>query len=510
MELRQYLAILWGRKWVILTTLIITLCIVIIGTDLAIPQYLATAKIRVATAAGSASSSDYLYADRLLNTYTNIATSGPTLEELANRLARAEPPDVKAEILPNTEIIQIAVEDADPVLAANAANILAEILIAQSQQLYSGGGKSPQEILSEQLAQTETELNQARQDYENLIAESPGDTDRIAAASRAIELKQEIYASLLNQYEQARVKEAIRANTISVIEPAKIPEAPSKPRLLFNVALGLVVGLAGGIGLAFLFENLDTTLYTSEQIESATNSSSLGKIPTVRNWQDSVLLNGNSPFGEAFRRLRTQILMSDPDAPLHKLLITSSEQGEGKSMVSANLAYAYAQTGRKVILVDCDLRRPSQHKIFNLPNKVGLSAILKQEATLEEVVQKTKIPTLQILASGPLPANPAELLGSSQMFALLQQLEQNFEIVLIDAPSLLAVADAALLVPYMDSVMLVVSRGEAREKTVRSACNLLSEIHARSVGVIINHTEHDCKYYYYSGRREKKEKISKQ
>jgi capsular exopolysaccharide synthesis family protein len=293
-----------------------------------------------------------------------------------------------------------------------------------------------------------------------------------------------------------------------VVEPAIVPEAPSKPRKLLNLALGFLIGLAGGIGLAFLFENLDTTLYTTDQIEAVTNTSPLGGIPSVKQWKDNALVNGNSQFGEAFRRIRTQIFVSAQNTPPHTILITSAEQGEGKSMVSANLGFAIAQTGKSVIVVDCDLRKPSQHRIFTLTNKSGLSNILIQNRPLEEAVQVSKIPGLQVLTSGPLPVNPAELLGSKQMEALIHLLMQQFDVVLLDTPSLLAVTDAALLVPYVDSVLLVVSRGESRDKAVRDAYKQLSEIHARSIGVVINHTEQDGQYYYYQRKPKKPDKQS--
>jgi non-specific protein-tyrosine kinase len=497
MELKHYLAIILGRKWVIITTLIATLSIVIVAMYLATPQYQAISKIRVATAAGSASSADYMYADRLLNTYINLATSGPTLGELAERLSRSEAPVVNVETIPNTEIIQIIVEDSDPVLAADGANILADILIAQSQQLYSGAGKSTQEILGEQLAQIETELNQARQEYEKLITGSPEDAERLAAASRAVELKQETYANLLNQYEQARLKEAIRANTISLVESAAIPMTPSKPRKIFDIALGLLTGLAGGIVLAFMFENLDRTLYTNDQIEAATKSPALGNIPTIKKWQEVLLLKGGSSWGDAFRILRTQILVSNQQKPPRTILVTSAGQGEGKSMIAANLAIAFAQTVRSVILIDCDMRRSSQHKIFKFQNKLGLSSILTQIAGFDEVVQKSDIPGLSVLTSGPSPNNPVELLASNQMYALLHRLKQDFNLVLIDSPSLLAVADAAVLVPCMDSVVLVVSRGESKEQAVRAAYKQLSDLQARSIAVVVNHVEIDKMHHYY-------------
>jgi non-specific protein-tyrosine kinase len=264
-----------------------------------------------------------------------------------------------------------------------------------------------------------------------------------------------------------------------------------------NIALGFMVGLAGGVGLAFLFENLDITLYTTKQVEEVTELPALGKIPTARRRRQVSLFNGNSPQAEAFRCLRTNIFTLDHDAPLQTLLITSAEPREGKSTIVTSLALAIAQSGRKVVVVDSDLRRPTLHKVFDLSNKVGLSSVLSQEITLEEAVQDSQVSGIQVLTSGPLPSNPAELLGSPHMTALIEQLARQFDTVLFDAPSLLAVTDAAVVAPIVDGVVLVVGRAQARRKAVRAACKQLTDVKAKSIGAVVNRAERDSSYDYY-------------
>ena len=269
MELRDYLKILWRRKWIVFFTAAVTLAVVAVGTFATVHVFSATAMLRAASnMVGSNSYSDYVYVERLLNTYAHIATSRPILDELGNRLGIRKALAVKAEILPNTELIQISVEDRDPDLAAEAANTLATMLVEQSKELYSGGRKSTQEILSEQLALTEEDLIQARSKVERLLSEDPEDSQGIIDARQSLELQQEIYGLLLEQYEQARVREAIRENIISIVEPAVPPPVPSRPRPLLNLILGSLAGLTGGTGLAFLIDHLDTTPYTTEQIET--------------------------------------------------------------------------------------------------------------------------------------------------------------------------------------------------------------------------------------------------
>ncbi len=424
MELKAYLAILWRRKWMIIVVACLTGTVANIGTLIMTPRYVASTTLRVAT--GTSGSVDRVgwdeiqYADRLMNTYSKIATSDFMLAQLTQQLGLGQPPEIEVEILPNTELMQIIVEDRDPIVAAKAANTLAGILTAQA-----------------------TETN------------------------------------------------------VSVAEPAVVPQAPSKPYKELNIALGILVGLAGGIGLAFLFENLDTTLYTTQQIEEVTELSTLGKIPMRRKQRHITVFNSNSVQEEAFRRLRTNLFALGDGASLHTLLVTSAEPGEGKSTVVANLASTIAKARQNVIVVDGDLRRPSLHKVFDLPNKVGLSNILKQEASLDVAVQDSKIRGVKVLTSGPLPSNPAELLGSPEMFALIRYLAQQFDLVLLDTPPLLTVADAAVLAPAVDGVMLVVARAQARREAVQAAHQQLAKVKARSVGLVVNRAEQNGSYEYY-------------
>src|SRR3990172_3288760 len=403
MELRAYLNILWRRKWVIAVTVTVTMIVVVTGTLLMTPIYTASTVLRVVTIPEG--SLDYLsydvqYADRLMNTYVQMAASGPVITELEQRLGLTDRPSVKAEILAGTELIKITVEDRNPALATQMANTVAGILIDQVTAPTAGGGKTTAEILRQQLAQIEDELNQAQQEYESLVTQSPEDSEGILAVRQKIDLKQATYATLLKQQEQIRLREALRANSVSIIEPAVVPQTPSKPRKELNIALGFLVALASGTGLAFLFENLDTRLYTMEQVENIPELSVLGTIPTAKQQDQITFFGGDSAQEEAFRRLRTNLFTQDQEVPLKTLMVTSAAEGEGKSTVVANLALAIAQSRRKVVVVDSDLRLPALHTLFNLPNEIGLSSVLKQGATLDEAIQTSHLPRIHVLTSG--------------------------------------------------------------------------------------------------------------
>lgn len=288
-----------------------------------------------------------------------------------------------------------------------------------------------------------------------------------------------------------------RSNPVSVVGPATIPKEPSNPGLKLTIVLGVMAGLAGGLGLAFLVENLDTRLYTTEQIERATQTLVLGEIPFVAKRQQNTFLNGVSPQGEAFRRLRTNIFAQGFRRLPKTLVVTSAEPGEGKSTIVANLAYALVQSGQTVIVVDGDLRRPVLHKLFNLPNKIGLNNILKQEATLAEAVQESGVGA-NVLTSGPLPPNPAELLDSPQMTALIKQMAEQFDMVLLDSPALVPVVDAAILASLVDATLLIVGRAQVQEKVVLAARRQLDHVNVKPIGVVINRAEQISSYKYYA------------
>ena len=509
MDLKIYLAILWGNKWVIIATTAVTMAVVIASLFIITPIYSASTTIRVAAAAsGSVSYTDYMYTDRLMNTYTKLATSNPVLNELAIKLQLPSKPQVKVEVIPSTELIRISVEDPNPSVAQSAANTLAEILSEQSKELYSGGGKSQQQILGEQLEQIEAELNVARQEFEDLTTHSPNNTDLLAAKNEAIQLKEKTYATVLDLYEQARLKEAIRENLVSVVEPATLPISPVKPRKALSILLGLLVGMAGGVGLVFLFENLDTRLYTSHQIEETVDLPIIGKIPLLKrnNWltlNKKSIKSRNMVIREAFRRMRIKILAHNHTLlgrdTLATLLITSSLPNEGKSVIATHLAITMAQARQKVIVVDCDLHLPTQHTINGISNKIGLSNVLSKQVELDDAIQKSRYFDLQILTSGPTPPNPSELLGSIQMRFVLDQLHQRYDLIILDSPALLAVTDASLLAPMADGVALIARRGIIRGEAVREAIKQLSDVQAQIIGVVINNAEENGHYGYYHG-----------
>ncbi len=505
MNLRTYIDIILRRKWVVVITVVVTMTVVAVGTWMMTPIFKATATLRIATASVSSTYQDFQFADRLINTYVIIATSQPLLDELDKQLNLFQPPEISVQSIANTELITISVEDPDPNLAVAAANTLGNILISQGSEFYSGSGKSPSDILKIQVDQAESDLNLARISYNQLQVKSPPDTAGIAAVGKEVDLKQQIYNTLLSQYAQLRAKEAVQANLISVVNPASFPQAPSKPNKLLYLGLGLIVSLIAGIGLVLIFENLDTTLFSSEQILAVARLPMLGRIPEERNKKHrQVPLDGDSYYIEAFLRLRTNLLKTIEDSSCKTLLVTSALRGEGKSTIASSLAYLLTQSGKKVVLIEGDLRISSVHKIFNVHNELGLSDYLLERAKVHDTIQPTIFPGLSVITGGRPTTEPVNLLSSNRMKTLIQELLKSYDLVLFDSPSVLAVTDASVIAPLVDGVLLVVKRAFIGKEKLEAAIEQLTNVKAKLLGLIITGENVSENYYQYGGYSAKK------
>lgn len=502
MELRTYLNILQRRKWILAVMVVLATIIAAVATLLTEPRYVASTTVRVATygtsIADSNNRTDINYSQLLMSTYASILTSTEVRREIREELGLEEFPQLTANLVPNTELMRIRAEAPNGKQAQDIANLAAEKLIEQSQALYTGGGVSTLDLLQQQIDQIQSELEQARAEYDTLLSDSPDNETAISAANESIRLKERTQSTLLEQYESVRIEQALLTNQITIVEPARQPNQAAKPRQEVNIGLGVIVGIVAGVALALIAENLDNTLYTVNQIESITESPTVGKIPNSQEQLKIIRLDNEFQSElEAFRRLRTNILATHGRMANHALLVTSAERGEGKSTILANLAVSLAQSGRRVLVIDCDLRRPVQHDLFNVSNKRGLTDILTGNMTHEQVAQESVYPRLEVITSGVLPPNPTELLGSPQMADLLDVLKSSYDVVLVDSPALLSVTDAAVLVPLVESVVLVVARARSRRDALREVRQQLSNVQVQSVNVVINRMEEKANTYAY-------------
>jgi capsular exopolysaccharide synthesis family protein len=501
MQFPDYIQVLWARKWLIILTMIVAVTVTGLGSYLISPVYSATAVVRILTPNNG--NSDWLqpnieYADRLMNTLSEVAVTDPVLETLMRELNLQSIPDFEVAIVPNSELMRITAEHNDPTVARDIANRLAALVILHSQQADATDEGTATDTLIAELRNAEAELTKAAEAYERVLNTSPQDAARVEAARQTYSLRDNIYQTTLRLFERTSFRDTIRASTLRIIDPADVPALPSKPQRILMIAIGLVMGAIAGVGLASLFEKLETKLYTTEQIEAVTELDVLAKIPNAKR-NRAGLFASHLPQAEAFRRLTIHLLSMDRPNRLQTLLVTSAEPEEGKSTVTANLALAIAQTGKEVVVIDTDTRCPSLHKIFGLDNEAGLSDFLRKKVTLDACLQQTRFPRVQVLTSGKLygNANPTLLLTSPQMNSLLRHLAQQFDVILLDTPAYLAVTDAAVLAPVADGVLLVVRHGRIRKRTVLSVCQQLRSVNANLIGVVINRAERKDMY----GRR---------
>lgn len=512
MELRTYIEILWRRKWLILLATVIIALATFVANTLAVPIYVSSTTLRVATVGSNVAGgrTDIGYTDRLMNTYARIVTGPSVRTEIMRLLDLDARPTLSVESIPGTELLRINAEATNPETAQAIATTAAQILIAQSLDLYASSGQTTQEILSRQIAQTEAELAALRTEYNKLLLEPTPNQNRLTVTSQAIEVKERTYTTMLDQYERTRLNEALVVNAVTVVEPASTPATPAKPRTQLNLILGLFVGLLTGVILALVRENLDTRLYTAEQIEAAAKLPTIGRVPTVPSFQ--ILSNDyargeQQPQLEVFRRLRVNLLTTGNSDQSMVFLITSAWLGEGKSTVVANLAMTMAKSGRRVVVVDCNLHTPAIHRLFDLPNDWGLTSVLTKQVGTPGVLQQSGFPNIVVITSGPGLPTPTslpglreiapkaladrlkqdiELLGTLEMNALVAQLRQEFDVVLLDTPALLSVIDAVVLAPLADQVLLVVEQARAQRNALRTVREQLTSVKGSVVSIVVN------------------------
>jgi capsular exopolysaccharide synthesis family protein len=336
---------------------------------------------------------------------------------------------------------------------------------------------------------------------------------------REYETNQQLYENLLQRLKEAGVSAGLRSNNVHVVDRARPPLSPIRPRRTLNVLVSLLVGFVLGCVLALFNEYLDNSVKTPEEVEQLVSLPALGIIPSVASISSrtgqralpgpeakgstsdlATMVEPHSVVSEAYRALRTSILLSTSKHPPQVILITSGQPREGKTTTALNLAITLAQRGDRVVLIDSDLRRPRVHRAFQMSNQLGLSSYLAGATPIEQLPrQVARIPNLFVITAGPTPPNPAELLSSEPITALFEELRRQFDFVVLDSPPAITVADAMILAAHADGVILVAHGGVTTRESLRHARKLLGSSNARMIGVVLNNVDlrsADYKYYY--------------
>jgi len=323
---------------------------------------------------------------------------------------------------------------------------------------------------------------------------------------REVEKNRELYENLSKREKETNVVSELGTTNVRIIDPAEAPRSPARPNKVRYIALSIVVGLFMGCGLAFLCEHLDNTIKTPQDVEEYVETPCVALIPAAHlseetgekaaNAEIIVYQKPKSAVAEAFRSLRTAVIFSFPDNPPRTILITSFIPQEGKTFIAANLALVMAYAGESVLLVDSDLRRPQLHKILELDNRKGLSnAILGEAPTIHRSVLHEK---LDVITCGPIPPNPAELLGSKRMAQFIEEMKGSYDKVLFDSPPLGSVTDAVVLSKLADSVLYVLHGGVTTKEAAMHGARLVRDVNARVLGSILNNVDTGRESYYYS------------
>jgi succinoglycan biosynthesis transport protein ExoP len=513
MELREYWNIFKRWWWLMVACVVVAGGSSYIGTRGMPRIYQATTTVMVGQTLQQANptSSDFYISQQLAQTYAQMIVRQPILSGAAQALGLEYIPaagTISTRQVPGTQLLEISVRDTIRERAKALADEIANQLILQSptereeserqtfvQQRLAGLEENIR-LTEEKIAEEQVKLEAANS--ARAIQQYQGN---ITALEQRLSTYESTYASFLMSVQSG-------TNYISIIEPATLPYRPISPNVAQTVLLAAAIGLCLAVGGAVLIEFLDDTIKSPDEAARVTQLPVLGAIARIEGESraDKLIVHQQplSTTAEAYRALRTNVRFSFVDRPMRTLMVVSASPSEGKSLTLANLAVAMAQSGLRVIVVDTDLRRPTLHKVFNVSNTEGLSSILlTAEPEVEPYLQETGVENLRLLSCGPLPPNPAEVLGSEWMGTVIDILLTKADLVIFDSAPALVVTDAAVLATRMKEggVLLVTDIGRTRRGLARRAVEELKRVHANVIGVVVNrisiHAGSEYYYHYY-------------
>ena len=495
LDLQEVLSVLWFRKWSILAITLLTVAVALLVSSRQTPIYQSQASILVTPIDTGAESTTPVIPN--LATEAELISSVAVASIVADNLGiEGDPRDLLGNLSvdqpTDTEILQVSYRDPDQVQARRLATGFAEGYLQFREAAASKLIVERAKDLEAQIVALEQRFRTVQEDLARLPADDP----------RSVSLQTED-ASLRNLILQTQVARLGLPREVSggeVIQAASVPTSPVSPDHVVNGMLGLVVGLALGIGLALVRDRMSGRLRSTDEVEEYLEAPVLGLVPRVPDWRrrkQAYLVSAahwRSPSTEAYRVLRTNVL-STVSAGVKSIVVTSTHSGEGKSATVANLGVVLARAGKSVSLVSADLRRPRLHEFFRRDGQFGLSDVLAGRMPLDAVVQEVALPSspmdlstvsLRLVSSGPVPEDPAELLGSATMAKVLEDLERVSDIVLIDAPPVLPVTDAPVVAAMTKNVLLVIGPNSATRASVVSARQQLERVGARILGGVLN------------------------
>jgi len=531
MELRDYLNVIARRKWIIIGVTLLVVAAALIFSLLQKPLYESRVTILADINRAGESTTQALYSlafgdpNTFIQTQAEIIKTRTMARAVYDRLEyqyeeaeydRREGKEVyipaslpspkeilesvKVDRTQNTNVFQIIFTDHDPLLSRDVAQAYAEEYIKDRQlSAIKQISEARQEVWN-RITELETQI----QDIAQRVKQYTKDTippELEAEASQAVNL----WATLYEKYMSLRIAEALEQRGLEIIEPAEAGERVS-PRTTRNAILALFLGLILGVGVAFLVDYLDVSLKTREDFEQYYGIPIIGEIAKFKGLPEEereviYFTAPDSTAAEGFRNLRTNVQFLNLEGDTRLIMVTSASPVEGKTSVAVNLGAALSEMGKKVLVVEADLRRPVlDDYMLEKPSK-GLTEVLSGTAGVEEAVISVGNPDFHLMICGVKPPNPAEMVSSQAMRDLLERLRGEYDYVLVDSPPVLSVSDSVAMAPMVDGVILVASHGIAEREAARRTVELLSKVNARLLGLVINNVEAAGRYgygYYYA------------
>lgn len=519
LDLKMYARVLWHWSWLLL------LCTLLAGggayvfSILSVPVYQATTTLLIDEARNAnASYQDLLTSERIARTYAELMERPTTLAKVAERFnidvetLRGAISAITVTPIRDTQLVKVAIEGISPELVAAVADTLPQVFITEINEVQTQRFAESKKSLEQQLNTLNNEINLKQIAIDELGTSLTAEEEvRLGEVRNELTQYKNSYANVLRSYEELRLTEVQSVDSIVIVEKAEAPTAPIRPRTLINVLLAVIAGGMLALGVIFLVEYLDDRVKTPQDLYKVVNTPILGAIAQLPNTgqrkkdehssRQESLITANQPrhpITEAYRSLRTSLQFSSVDDTLRSLLVTSATPGEGKTTTAANLAVVMAQSGRSVILIDADIRKPQQHKIFHLPKSPGLTdAMVTTSSPLAFFLHDTEVPNLRIMTSGKEAPNPAELLGSKRMKQVIESLSTEADVLVFDAPPLLAVTDAQVLASQVQGVLLVVNTEKTPRAVVARAAEALMRGNGRLFGAVLNRLARSPRSYYY-------------
>lgn len=513
MELRHYVNIFIKWWWLIVASMVVAGFAAWLGSRATPRLYQSRTALMVGQVLQNPNpnASEFYTGQALAQSYSDLARREPVLVGTLTTLGldwdwAALQDMVTSRVVPGTQLLEIAVQDTNPERARIIADEIAHQLILQSPAGSDPQREAERQFILSQINDLKSNIQKGHQEISQLdavIAQATSARQIQDARTRQDSQRAQVsswqatYAQLLTNLQQGST------NFLSVVEPAKISWIPVGSGASTNVLVAAAIGLALAAGAAFLLEYFDDTVKTANDVRHVTDLPTLGFVPRIDGRPGAERLatanEPRSPAAEAYRMLRTNLQFSGIDQQLKSLMVTSANPQEGKSLTAANLAIVMAQAGKRTILIDTDLRRPSLHRLFELSNHAGLTTLLLDaQVHLNEVLQSTSVENLSVLTSGPLPPSPADLLGSKRMGSLIESMEGENDIIIFDSPPIMAASDGSVLAAHVDGTLFVISSGYTRRASARRSKEVLSGVSANILGVVLNRVSgRGMSYTYY-------------